>query len=98
VLDSIIQPWSVTYSLIPPRCLADTIHKEPSLRLVPTKAPVKASISDTANSLGLHDTLKYGPRSLADEIKSANPLQERLESVRCPLTCTITLLNRVMLL
>ncbi|KAI9512292.1 proteasome maturation factor UMP1 [Russula earlei] len=55
------------------------MHQEPSLRIVPAKAPVKASISDTANSLGLHDTLKYGPRSLADEIKSTNPLQERLE-------------------
>lgn len=53
---------------------------EPSLRLVPAKAPVKASISDTANSLGLHDTLKYGPRSLAEEIKSTNPLQARLEN------------------
>jgi len=53
---------------------------EPSLRLVPAKAPVKASISDTANSLGLHDTLKYGPRSLVDEIKSTNPLQVRLEN------------------
>ncbi|KAF8480878.1 proteasome maturation factor UMP1 [Russula ochroleuca] len=55
------------------------MHQEPSLRIVPAKAPVKASISDTANSLGLHDTLKYGPRSLADEIKS-NPLQARLEN------------------
>ena len=62
--------------------LAHPIHQEPSLRVVPAKAPVKASISDTANSLGLHDTLKYGPRSLADEIKSTNPLQTRLENVR----------------
>jgi len=53
---------------------------EPSLRLVPANAPVKASISDTANSLGLHDTLKYGPRSLAEEIKSTNPMQARLEN------------------
>lgn len=57
------------------------MHQEPSLRLVPANAPVKASISDTANSLGLHDTLKYGPRTLADEIKSTNPLQARLENV-----------------
>jgi hypothetical protein len=57
------------------------MHQEPSLRLVPANAPVKASISDTANSLGLHDTLKYGPRTLADEIKSTNPLQTRLENV-----------------
>lgn len=58
------------------------MHQEPSLRLVPAKAPVKASISDTANSLGLHDTLQYGPRTLADEIKTTNPLQARLENVR----------------
>ena len=60
---------------------ANPTHQEPSLRLVPANAPVKASISDTANSLGLHDTLKYGPRTLADEIKSTNPLQTRLENV-----------------
>jgi proteasome maturation protein len=61
--------------------VANTMYQEPSLRLVPANAPVKASISDTANSLGLHDTLKYGPRTLADEIKSTNPLQSRLENV-----------------
>ena len=61
------------------------MHQESSLRIVPANAPVKASISDTANSLGLHDTLKYGPRSLANEIKSANPLQARLENVRHPM-------------
>jgi proteasome maturation protein len=69
------------------------MHQEPSLRIVPAKAPVKASISDTANSLGLHDTLKYGPRSLADEIKS-NPLQARLENVRHAMRCIIISLNR----
>jgi hypothetical protein len=69
--------------------------QEPSLRLVPANAPVKASISDTANSLGLHDTLKYGPRSLAEEIKSTNPMQARLENVSCyPLSRIITSLNR----
>ena len=73
-----------------PSHFAHLMHQEPSLRLVPAKAPVKASISDTANSLGLHDTLKYGPRSLADEIKSTNPLQARLENVRHSMPCTIT--------
>jgi hypothetical protein len=73
-----------------PSVFAHPIHQEPSLRLVPAKAPVKASISDTANSLGLHDTLKYGPRTLADEIKSTNPLQARLENVRHSMPCTIT--------
>ncbi|KAH9177026.1 proteasome maturation factor UMP1 [Lactarius sanguifluus] len=53
---------------------------ENSLRLVPSTQPAKASISDTANSFGLHDTLIYGPRNLADEIKSTNPLQARLEN------------------
>ncbi|KAH9046447.1 proteasome maturation factor UMP1 [Lactarius hengduanensis] len=53
---------------------------ENSLRLVPSKQPAKASISDTANSFGLHDTLIYGPRNLTDEIKSTNPLQARLEN------------------
>ncbi|KAI0307506.1 proteasome maturation factor UMP1 [Multifurca ochricompacta] len=48
-------------------------YQEPSLRLVPAKVPIKASISDTANSL-------VWPRSLADEIKSTNPLQARLEN------------------
>jgi hypothetical protein len=70
------------------------MHQEPSLRLVPAKAPVKASVSDTANSLGLHDTLKYGPRTLADEIKTTNALQSRLENVRHSVSCTVTSLNR----
>ena len=39
------------------------------------------SINDTANSLGLHDTLKYGPRSLAAEVKSEGTLKDRLENV-----------------
>lgn len=74
--------------------LAHPMNQDPSLRLVPAKQPVKASISDTANSLGLHDTLKYGPRTLVDEIKSTNPLQARLENVRHSMPCTITSLNR----
>lgn len=66
----------------PHSLLTHTTNQEPSLRLVPAKAPIKASISDTANTLGLHDSLKYGPRNLADEVKSTNPLQARLETVR----------------
>jgi hypothetical protein len=62
--------------------VAHAVHQEPSLRLVPAKAPIKASVSDTANSLGLHDTLNYGPRTLAEEVKTTNPLQSRLENVR----------------
>ncbi|KAH7930595.1 proteasome maturation factor UMP1 [Leucogyrophana mollusca] len=51
---------------------------EPSFRLVPPSAPKCASINDTANSLGLHDTLQYGPRSIATETKSRGGLQNRL--------------------
>ncbi|KAJ7618361.1 hypothetical protein B0H17DRAFT_1114560, partial [Mycena rosella] len=37
----------------------------------PCNAPKSASVKDTANSLGLHDTLQYGPR---------RRLKERLEN------------------
>ncbi|KAI0321006.1 proteasome maturation factor UMP1 [Amylostereum chailletii] len=52
---------------------------DPSLRIVPAAPPKSASIADTANSLGLHDTLTYGPRNLATEIKTVSPFQNRLE-------------------
>ncbi|KAI0340102.1 proteasome maturation factor UMP1 [Trametopsis cervina] len=51
-----------------------------SFRIVPASAPKTASIQDTANSLGLHDTLRYGPRSLATEVQSISPIQDRLEN------------------
>ncbi|KAI0726061.1 proteasome maturation factor UMP1 [Fomitopsis betulina] len=53
---------------------------EPSHRIVPATASKSASIRDTANSLGLHDTLRYGPRSLAAENKAKGGLRERLEN------------------
>ncbi|KAH9836805.1 proteasome maturation factor UMP1 [Rhodofomes roseus] len=53
---------------------------DPSHRIVPANAPKSASIQDTANSLGLHDALRYGPRSLAAENKTRGGLRERLES------------------
>jgi len=53
---------------------------EPSLRLVPKKSDKVATISDTANSFGLHDTLNYGPRSLAAEVKSTGGIKDRLEN------------------
>ncbi|KAJ3506165.1 hypothetical protein NLJ89_g7018 [Agrocybe chaxingu] len=53
---------------------------EPSLRIVPATGSKSASIKDTTNSLGLHDTLQYGPRSLAAETKSQSGLQDRLEN------------------
>lgn len=44
--------------------------------------PSKASLKDTANELGLHDTLRNGPRSLANEVKGGSVVQQRLERVR----------------
>ena len=57
------------------------ILQDPSFRIVPATAPKSASVQNTANSLGLHDTLQYGPRSLAAEVKTGNGLKERLENV-----------------
>ncbi|KZS90372.1 proteasome maturation factor UMP1, partial [Sistotremastrum niveocremeum HHB9708] len=53
-----------------------------TLRIVPSAqaGPSVATIKDTTNSLGTHDTLRYGPRSLASEINTVNPLQHRLEN------------------
>ncbi|KAF9263119.1 proteasome maturation factor UMP1 [Marasmius fiardii PR-910] len=53
---------------------------DPSLRLVPASAPKSTSIAQTANSLGLHDTLQYGPRTIATEIKSTDGFRNRLEN------------------
>ncbi|KAJ3485501.1 hypothetical protein NLI96_g4917 [Meripilus lineatus] len=53
---------------------------EPSLRIVPSSAPKSASIQDTANSFGLHDTLRYGPRSLATEAHTTSTIKDRLEN------------------
>lgn len=49
---------------------------------MPGKQEKSASVQDTANSLGLHDTLRYGPRSLAAEITTEGGLKERLENVK----------------
>lgn len=43
--------------------------------------PSTASVKDTANELGLHDTLRNGPRSLANEIQGGSALKQRLERV-----------------
>ncbi|KAI0932822.1 hypothetical protein AcW1_000164 [Taiwanofungus camphoratus] len=53
---------------------------EPSLRIVPASAPKSASVRDTANSFGLHDTLQYGPRSIAAEVVKKDSVRERLEN------------------
>ena len=54
------------------------------MRIVPASTPKSASIQDTANSLGLHDTLTYGPRSLATEVKTQSPVKDRLDNVCLP--------------
>ncbi|KAG8220144.1 proteasome maturation factor UMP1-domain-containing protein [Butyriboletus roseoflavus] len=51
---------------------------EPSSRLVPPVEQKSASLTATANSLGLHDTLQYGPRSIAAETKSRGDIENRL--------------------
>ncbi len=53
-----------------------------SLRIVPGKGDKAATVQDTSNSFGLHDTLKYGPRSLAAEVQSTGKIRDRLENVR----------------
>ncbi|KAH8101636.1 proteasome maturation factor UMP1 [Cristinia sonorae] len=53
---------------------------EPSLRLVPTQGPKAASLQDTSNSFGLHDTLTYGPRSIAAEVHTTSTIKDRLEN------------------
>jgi len=55
---------------------------ESSLRIVPKPSSKSVSVQDTSNSLGLHDTLQYGPRSLAAEVQTAGDLKGRLENVR----------------
>ncbi|KAF9072662.1 proteasome maturation factor UMP1-domain-containing protein [Rhodocollybia butyracea] len=53
---------------------------DPSFRIVPASAPKSASVAETSNSLGLHDTLRYGPRTIATEIKTEGGLKDRLHS------------------
>ncbi|KAI0762230.1 proteasome maturation factor UMP1 [Fomes fomentarius] len=51
-----------------------------SLRIVPSRETKAATIQDTSNSLGLHDTLKHGPRSLAAEAVGTSQIRDRLEN------------------
>lgn len=64
--------------------------QQPSMRIVPVAPSKSASLKDTANSLGVHDTLQYGPRSIAAETKSSsNNLEHRLAHVRfCMFQCS----------
>jgi len=61
-------------------------HPTQSMKIVPssdlsssTSAP-SVSLSSTAGSKGLHDTLRYGPRTLGNEIKEQG-LGKRLAEV-----------------
>lgn len=57
----------------------------PSLRLVPgPTSSTSVSVDKTSHPVhaGVHDTMRYGPRSLAEEASAASvqhPLQQRLE-------------------
>ncbi|KAG4104542.1 proteasome maturation factor UMP1-domain-containing protein [Neocallimastix lanati (nom. inval.)] len=53
-----------------------------SYRIVPkaNEKTVTKSVADTLNNeYGVHDTFRYGPRRLVDEVLPAHPLQTRLE-------------------
>ncbi|KAI0820614.1 proteasome maturation factor UMP1 [Trametes gibbosa] len=50
------------------------------LRIVPARENKPATTQDTNNSLGLHDTLQYGPRSLATEATNKSHVKHRLEN------------------
>ncbi|KAI0035257.1 proteasome maturation factor UMP1 [Vararia minispora EC-137] len=50
-----------------------------TLRVVPANPSKSVSTAGTANSFGLHDSLAYGPRTFASEIKTVSALQHRLE-------------------
>ena len=71
--------------LIPPRDPPPLTPLPPAtimsgeLRLVPASAQPSASMKDTAGTLGLHDTMRFGLRSLAAETNGRDPLQMRLE-------------------
>ena len=57
-------------------------RQDSSLRIVPANDAKTATTQETTNSFGLHDTLRYGPRSLAAEVKSTSAVKHRLENVR----------------
>ncbi|KAG0310845.1 hypothetical protein BGZ97_012273 [Linnemannia gamsii] len=63
------------------------IHAQPdwnpriSLRLAPSSkasSASSASVLDTSNSYGLHDTMRFGMRQIASEVSSKHPLENRL--------------------
>ncbi|KAF9207441.1 hypothetical protein BGZ49_000394 [Haplosporangium sp. Z 27] len=57
------------------------VNLKKSLRLTPSsKASTagSASVLDTANSYGLHDTMRFGMRQIASEVSMKHPLENRL--------------------
>jgi len=61
--------------------------QQPSLALAPSASTSNtiqvshAASKDTLNAQGLHDTLSYGPRSIAAEVAPQHPLENRLKNV-----------------
>lgn len=58
--------------------------QEPSLALVPSSAgpsSIAHASSSALDAHGLHDTLEYGPRSIAAETAPKHPLEHRLSQV-----------------
>ncbi|KAH9912114.1 proteasome maturation factor UMP1 [Epithele typhae] len=52
------------------------------LRIVPENGPKAASVQDTSNSFGLHDTLKYGPRSIAAEVHTTSKWEATQDNLK----------------
>ncbi|KIM21998.1 hypothetical protein M408DRAFT_333120 [Serendipita vermifera MAFF 305830] len=51
-----------------------------TLRIAPANETKKATLKDTVNEHGLHDTLRYGPRTLASQHNNRSAIQNRLEN------------------
>ncbi|KAG5646862.1 hypothetical protein DXG03_001938 [Asterophora parasitica] len=56
------------------------LYQDTSYRIVPANQTKAATVQDTANTLGLHDTLRHGPRSLAAEVQTQGGLKGRLQN------------------
>ncbi|KAI0770931.1 proteasome maturation factor UMP1 [Trametes elegans] len=50
------------------------------MRVVPARGDKSATIQDTSNSFGLHDSLKHGPRNLSAEATTSSAVKVRLEN------------------
>lgn len=80
------QPWYVCDKCILYHRLRRPLQSQASLALVPSTAAGETHISHAStsklNAQGLHDTLTYGPRSIAAEVAPQHPLEQRLTQVR----------------